>query len=660
MRNSIYKNHFSHLVMAFIVALILSGAGLGQTTEFTYQGRMTDGALPATANYDFQFTLYDAVSGGTQAGSTVTKSAVAVASGIFTVTLDFGNQFPGDARFLDISVKKTIDATYTPLTPRQPITSAPHSIRSLTAGQADNATNATTANNALNLGGVAASQYVQTGDARLSDARNPLPGSPNYVQPTDARLSDARNPLAGSTNYVQNTSAPQTANFNVTGTGTAGSMTVNGALTQGGIAPPAVAPVGQGRIYFDTATNKIRVSENGAAFVNLVGAGGVSGSGTVSSIPLWSAGTTLGNSVITQSANGVQLPNGVQLGPGTNGNSVTFGSPNSETGMTMSGPVGRADVRFDGTTLRMLAGPAGSPPSNGVAITSSNVQLPNNVSLGVGAQGNNVAFGSPNGETGMTISGTSGRADIRYDGTLKLLNGPGGIPSAAKGIIIDTSGNVGIGLTTTTPGAKLSVDGGNVTAVFGDSSSGTGVEGRTYDGKAVYGVSTIGDAVYGYSVSGNAGSFVGPVVVFGNLDVNYYASGGTVSVCRNGTRLAVCSSSLRYKTAIKPFSGGLSIINRLSPITFKWKADKKSDVGFGAEDVAKVEPLLITHNDKGEVEGVKYDRLSVVFVNAIKEQQAQIERLEQQLKQQQRHIDGLKRIMVRSTHKHKFVNKNMR
>ena len=62
------------------------------------------------------------------------------------------------------------------------------------------------------------------------------------------------------------------------------------------------------------------------------------------------------------------------------------------------------------------------------------------------------------------------------------------------------------------------------------------------------------------------------------------------------------------------------------------------DVGFGAEDVAKIDPLFVTYTDKGEVEGVKYDRLSAAFVNAFKEQQAQIER-------QQAEIGDLKRIV---------------
>lgn len=51
-------------------------------------------------------------------------------------------------------------------------------------------------------------------------------------------------------------------------------------------------------------------------------------------------------------------------------------------------------------------------------------------------------------------------------------------------------------------------------------------------------------------------------------------------------------------------------------------------------------PLFVTYNDKREVEGVKYDRLSVVFVNAFKEQQTQIE-------QQRVQIENLKKLVCR-------------
>ncbi|MDQ3257625.1 MAG: tail fiber domain-containing protein [Acidobacteriota bacterium] len=107
---------------------------------------------------------------------------------------------------------------------------------------------------------------------------------------------------------------------------------------------------------------------------------------------------------------------------------------------------------------------------------------------------------------------------------------------------------------------------------------------------------------------------------------------GATALCRNASNeISTCSSSLRYKTNIAPFRFGLSLINQLRPISFDWKDGGMKDVGFGAEDVARINPLFVTYNAAGEVEGVKYDRLSAVFVNAFKEQQTQIERQQKQL-----------------------------
>ena len=76
------------------------------------------------------------------------------------------------------------------------------------------------------------------------------------------------------------------------------------------------------------------------------------------------------------------------------------------------------------------------------------------------------------------------------------------------------------------------------------------------------------------------------------------------------------------------------------------------DLGLVAEEVAKVEPLLVTHNERGEIEGVKYDRIAVVLINAIKQQQEQMERqkaendkLKQQLKQQEERLLRLEAAM---------------
>lgn len=69
------------------------------------------------------------------------------------------------------------------------------------------------------------------------------------------------------------------------------------------------------------------------------------------------------------------------------------------------------------------------------------------------------------------------------------------------------------------------------------------------------------------------------------------------------------------------------------------------DLGFGAEDVYEVEPLLVTHNNNGEIEGVKYAQLTTVLVNAIQEQQAQIKQQAEALRLQQAEIEGLKRLL---------------
>ncbi|HZS47853.1 MAG TPA: tail fiber domain-containing protein, partial [Blastocatellia bacterium] len=139
----------------------------------------------------------------------------------------------------------------------------------------------------------------------------------------------------------------------------------------------------------------------------------------------------------------------------------------------------------------------------------------------------------------------------------------------------------------------------------------------------------------------------------GTISVGLLSSNGNTSLCKNAAGfLATCSSSLRYKKDLQPYTPGLSLINRLNPIIFRWKSDNSIDLGFGAEDVAKVEPLLVTHNAQGQVEGVKYDRITAALVNAVKEQQTQITekqteitQLKDQVQRQQQQLDSLKKLV---------------
>ncbi|MGD9587595.1 MAG: beta strand repeat-containing protein [Pyrinomonadaceae bacterium] len=190
-----------NLVLVFLAfCFFAQPAIVAQTTELTYQGNLKESGLPANANYDIEFRLFDSLTGGSEVATPYTVSSVTVTDGLFSVKIDFGQSaFPGFDRYLEIAVRRTGVGSYVTLGPRQKVGSSPYSIQSLHSATAAVAFNAS---NAQSLGGQTASQYVLTGDPRLSDARNPL---------------------GGSSNYIQNTSSLQSSsNFNVSGTGAAG------------------------------------------------------------------------------------------------------------------------------------------------------------------------------------------------------------------------------------------------------------------------------------------------------------------------------------------------------------------------------------------------------------------------------------------------------
>ena len=117
----------------------------------------------------------------------------------------------------------------------------------------------------------------------------------------------------------------------------------------------------------------------------------------------------------------------------------------------------------------------------------------------------------------------------------------------------------------------------------------------------------------------------------GTVLLNTLGAAGATALCQNGSsEIAACSSSIRYKTNVADFDPGVALIERLRPISFDWnsfdwKAGGPADLGLIAEEVAEIEPRLTSRNAAGEIEGVKYDRVGVVLVNAVQEQQARIE-----------------------------------
>ena len=90
------------------------------------------------------------------------------------------------------------------------------------------------------------------------------------------------------------------------------------------------------------------------------------------------------------------------------------------------------------------------------------------------------------------------------------------------------------------------------------------------------------------------------------------AFGATLTNCISGF------SSIRDKTDVQPFTGGLDLIRRLKPVAFKHKENGMPGIGLNTEDVAEVEPSLIQRDEKLSYEEVDKSSLVIHLINAIK------------------------------------------
>jgi hypothetical protein len=92
-------------------------------------------------------------------------------------------------------------------------------------------------------------------------------------------------------------------------------------------------------------------------------------------------------------------------------------------------------------------------------------------------------------------------------------------------------------------------------------------------------------------------------------------------------------SSRRFKDDVKPIEEPLEKISKLQGVRFTWNEAKggRKDIGFIAEDVAKVIPEVVAMEDDGKnARGVNYDHLVAVAIEGIKAQQTQIQTLERE------------------------------
>ncbi len=98
------------------------------TSTFTYQGQLKNGDNAVNESCQMVFRLYDDPAAGGLIGSPITTT-MHVTNGLFTVGLDFGAAFNGNARWLDMQVRCPSESgAFTQLSPRQQLTPVPYAL----------------------------------------------------------------------------------------------------------------------------------------------------------------------------------------------------------------------------------------------------------------------------------------------------------------------------------------------------------------------------------------------------------------------------------------------------------------------------------------------------------------------------------------------------
>jgi hypothetical protein len=105
----------------------------------------------------------------------------------------------------------------------------------------------------------------------------------------------------------------------------------------------------------------------------------------------------------------------------------------------------------------------------------------------------------------------------------------------------------------------------------------------------------------------------------------------------HATNGIIQTSDLRLKSDVEPLEYGLQEVMDMQTIRYQWKDQKNgpSKIGLSAQNLEKIVPEVVTkdESDPESMMGVNYAELVPVLINAVQEQQKQIESLQQEIQQ---------------------------
>lgn len=131
----------------------------------------------------------------------------------------------------------------------------------------------------------------------------------------------------------------------------------------------------------------------------------------------------------------------------------------------------------------------------------------------------------------------------------------------------------------------------------------------------------------------------------GNLDLNTnsISGSGNISITGNiaatgaitatGDITAFYSSDERLKDNVTPISNAIDKVNQIGGYEFDWNDNSEHsghDVGVIAQEIEKVLPEIVVNRDNG-YKAVRYEKIVALLIQAVKEQQLQIDELKSKL-----------------------------